>query len=55
MSDVLGCKRDTNTEMVTVLDTWNPGPNRSPNILDESQNGLCQHNAQFVNGRITCT
>ena len=44
---------------MTVLDTWNP-PNppaggRTANILDEDQNGLCQHDAQFINGRITCT
>ena len=56
-SDVIGCKRDPNTAVVTVLDSWNPGPQRSrtANQLDENQVGLCQFEAQFVNGRISCT
>ena len=56
-SDVIGCKRDPTTGVVTVLDSWNPGPQgtRTPNQLDENQVGLCQFEAQFVNGRISCT
>ena len=42
---------------MTVLDTWNPNlaERGRTNILDENQDGLCQHDAQFMNGRITCT
>ena len=56
-SDVIGCKRDPATGVVTALDSWNPGPQRSrtPNQLDENQVGLRQSQAQFVNGRISCT
>ena len=54
---MIGCKRDLNTGMVSVLDTWNPGPqgSRTPNILDQDQNGVCTYSAQFENERIICT
>ena len=56
-SDVVGCKRDSLTDVVHVLDSWNPGPQgiHIANILDQNQNGVCTHETQFVNGQISCT
>ena len=52
-SDVLACKRDSNSDTVAVIDTWNP--NSYSNMLDASQLGICQHTTQYNNGRISCT
>ena len=54
---MLGCKRDPSTDIVSVLNTYNPGPqgSRTPNELDQSHTGLCQFETQFTNGRILCT
>ena len=52
-ADVLGCKRDSSSDTVAVIDTWNP--NSRSNILDASQSGICQHTTQYNNGRISCT
>ena len=50
--DVLGCRVNSGT--VTVVDTWNPSPQRTANVLDATQNGLCVQSTSFTNGRITC-
>ena len=54
---MVGCKRDSVTDVVHVLDSWNPGPQgiHIANILDQNQNGVCTHETQFVNGQISCT
>ena len=53
-ADVLACKRDSSSDTVAVIDTWNPSSGRS-NMLDASQSGICQHTTQYNNGRISCT
>ena len=53
-SDVLACKRDSSSDTVAAIDTWNPSSGRS-NMLDDSQSGICQHTTQYNNGRISCT
>ena len=56
--DVIGCMRDLATGMVSILDTWNPGPqgSRTPNQLDGIQDSLaCGYVTEVVNGRISCT
>ena len=52
-TDVLGCRVNTDNT-VTVVDGWNPMPNRSPNQLDNTQEGLCTYNTGYTNGRISC-
>ena len=48
----MGCRVNSGT--VTVVDTWNPSPQRTANVLDATQNGLCVQSTSFTNGRITC-
>ena len=50
--DVLGCRVNSGT--VTVVDTWNPSPRTTANMLDATQDGLCVQSTSFTNGRITC-
>jgi hypothetical protein len=50
--DVLGCRVDSGS--VTVVDTWNPSPRQTPNVIDATQAGLCVNSTSFTNGRITC-
>ena len=52
-TDVLGCRVNSDNT-VTVVDGWNPTPNRSPNQLDNTQEGLCTYNTGYINGRISC-
>ena len=52
---MLACHRSPSSDMVAVVDTWNPNPRYTANQLDPNQNGVCTHSAQFVNGRINCT
>ena len=49
--------RDPATGMVSILDTWNPGPqgSRTPNQLDGIQDSLpCGYVTEVVNGWISC-
>lgn len=55
MDDVLACQRDPNSNMVTAVDTWNPGPAREPNQIDPGQIDMCPYTGDSVNGRIICT
>ena len=48
----MGCRVNSGT--VTVVDTWNPSPQRTANVLDATQNGLCVQSTSFTNSRITC-
>ena len=54
-ADVLACKRDSSSDTVAVIDTWNLDSPARSNILDASQSGICQHTTQYNNGRISCT
>jgi hypothetical protein len=54
-ADVLACKRDSSTGMVYAIDTWNPSSPARTNNIDDNQNGMCQHNAVYTNGRIRCS
>uniref|UniRef100_A0A1X7UY64 DOMON domain-containing protein n=1 Tax=Amphimedon queenslandica TaxID=400682 RepID=A0A1X7UY64_AMPQE len=55
VDDVLACQRDPNSNMVTAVDTWNPGPAREPNQIDPGQIDICPYTGSFENGRIICT
>ena len=50
---MIGCKVDADG-MVSVVDTWNPSPNYSPNQVDDNQDGVCTHFANFTAGKIQC-
>lgn len=53
-ADVLACVVDITTNVVTVIDAWNPLPNHTPTTQDASQDGLCVHATSFNNGVIAC-
>ena len=50
---MIGCRVDSGST-VSVVDTWNPSPNYSPNQVDDTQDGVCTHSASFTGGRISC-
>ena len=54
-SDVLACKKDSTSDIVYAIDTWNPSAIYSANIIDNNQIGMCEHVTEYNNGRITCT
>ena len=49
---MLGCRVDG--DVVTIVDTWNPSPRGTPNVLDATQTDLCPHYGSFTDGRISC-
>ncbi|XP_019851677.1 PREDICTED: putative ferric-chelate reductase 1 [Amphimedon queenslandica] len=53
-NDVFGCKKDSSGSTVYALDTWNPTKHYASNVLDGSQNGVCQYHTEYTNGRINC-
>ena len=53
-TDVIGCKVEADGN-VSVVDTWNPMPQYSPNqIDDDGQRGVCTQFATYIDGRIRC-
>ena len=54
-ADVLVCVVDSATNMVNVVDAWNPLPNHTPTTEDASQEGLCVLATSFNDGVISCT
>lgn len=51
---MFACLRDSSSDTVNVIDTWNPTGSRG-NVRDDTQNGVCQHFTEYSNGRINCT
>lgn len=51
---MFGCKIDSKGGAYAI-DTWNPIKLRATNVLDENQIGMCPHEVEYSNGRITCT
>ena len=53
-SDVVGCVVVDDGSSVSVVDTWNPAGNHTPNVMDSSQDGICVHKTSFMDGRVVC-
>ena len=50
---MLGCRVDA-SNVVTTVDTWNPSPRETGNVLDDDQDDICMHAGSFDDGRISC-
>ena len=48
---VIGCRVDVGG-VVNVVDTWNPSPNYSPNLVDTNQDGVYTYNANYNGARL---
>ena len=52
--DVIGCKRDPETGMISVVSAWNPTPRHAPNERDPSQSGVCPYDSSYDDGQLSC-
>ena len=50
---MVGCIRDTDGS-IGVINTWNPSVIPKHNVIDPSQDGMCNYSLKYEDNRLKC-
>ncbi len=53
LTDVVGCKQARDGSL-GVINSWNPDVQPKHNVIDPSQDYMCNYSIKFEDGRLKC-